>query len=480
MASARITYWYLQAFWKKYKKIVLSSVILGVIIVWLFPALMQLIPTRRNVQYIGRVGLYTFLELPQDIQEKMSMGLTGLNEQGLPIPLLAQRWTMEEDGKAFRFLLKDDLRWQDGKPLTAEDINYNFTDVQTVVTDTSILFRLQDAYAPFPTVVAQPLFRQEQRRRFHFFRQNEVIGLGEYEVLKITYRNGFVDQLVLENSSERLVYRFYPSEQEAVIAMRRGEVDSLEHLSSLQDFSQEELDLFRSSEEVNLHQFVAVFFNTTDPFLSKEVRQAFAYATHKPGPDDERLRALGPISPLSWAYNTTEEINPFSYDLAQAVELYRSVNPQQPLQLTLDAALSFLPQAQQIEQDWEALGQAAIAECQSSKLSAEEQALGCDRFGISVETSVIQDLQDFQAALIAREAPADPDQYSWWHSTQAGNISRYQNPRVDKLLEDARKETDQQKRKVLYFEFQKYLIEDVPAIFLYHLPEYGVARVNRI
>lgn len=482
MASARITYWYLQAFWKKYKKIVLASVVLGVFLVWLFPAIMQLMPTQREVKFIGRVGLYTFLELPDDIQQKMSVGLTGLNEQGQPIPMLAQRWTMEEEGKAFRFLLKEDLRWQDGRPFTAEDVNYNFTDVQTVVTDNSILFRLQDAYAPFPTVVSQPLFRQEQRTRFRFFKQNMVIGLGEYEVLNLKYQNTFVDELVLENDSERLIYRFYPSEQEAVTAMRRGEVDSLEHLSSLQDFTPEELESFEEEEQVNLYQFVGVFFNTTDPFLSKEVRQALAYATHKPGPADPRLRALGPISPVSWAYNSTEEINSFSFDMNEAVELYREVSPQTPLELTLDSALAFLPEAQKIEQDWEELGRAAIADCEarraSGDLPSEERELNCDRFGISVSTRVIQDLQDFQAALIAREAPADPDQYSWWHSTQAGNISRYQNPRVDKLLEDARKETDQQKRKVLYFEFQRYLVEDVPVIFLYHLPEYSVARKN--
>lgn len=482
MASARITYWYLQAFWKKYKKIVLASVILGVFLVWLFPALIQLMPSRRNVQFIGRVGLYTFLELPDDIQEKMSVGLTGLNEQGQPVPMLAQRWTMEEDGKAFRFLLKENLRWQDGRPFTAEDVNYNFTDVQTVVTDNSILFRLQDAYAPFPTVVSQPLFRQEQRTRFRFFRQNAVIGLGEYEVLNLKYQNAYVKELVLENDTERLIYRFYPSEQEAAIAMRRGEVDSLEHLSSLQDFTEAELESFEESEKVNLNQFVGVFFNTTDPFLSKEVRQALNYATHKPEASDSRLRALGPIAPISWAYNSTEEINPFGFNMNQAVELYREVSPQTALELNLDSALAFLPEAQQIEQDWEALGQAAIADCEarraSGDLSSEERDLPCDRYAINITTRVLQDLQDLQAALIAREVPADPDQYGWWHSTQATNISRYQNPRVDKLLEDARKETDQQKRKVLYFEFQRYLVEDVPVIFMYHLPEYSVARKN--
>ncbi len=90
----------------------------------------------------------------------------------------------------------------------------------------------------------------------------------------------------------------------------------------------------------------------------------------------------------------------------------------------------------------------------------------------------MRDLQDVQAVLLSREVPADPDQYTWWHSNQSANISNYQNPRVDKLLEDARKETDQQRRKVMYLEFQRYLVEDVPAMFLYYVTEHDVDRKN--
>jgi peptide/nickel transport system substrate-binding protein len=473
MPSLRVTLWYAEAFWHKYKRVIIASILFGAVLVWLFPTLIRLVPQQQKTRFIGRVGLYTWLEIPHDIQGKVSAGLTELDATGQPVPVLAERWTVEEDGRAFRFLLKEDLKWQDGKPFLPEDVNYNFTDVQTVATENTILFRLKDAYAPFPVVVSQPLFRTVRKTRLGFLHENQIIGLGEYRVTSLKYQGVYISQLVLENSRERLVYRFYPSEEEALIAFRLGKVDTLEEFTSVSDLAPDEFSLYKVQDGVNLRQYVALFFNTADPSLSKEMRQALHYATHKPGPDDPKLRALSPIPATSWAYNSTEEIDPFTYDLDKAVEVYKTVNPPQPLKITIDASVSLLDEAQGVAEDWRQLGLAAKASCE---VNPSDDEAGCDRYLIEPQIRALRDLQDFQAALVAREAPADPDQYSWWHSTQTSNISRYQNPRVDKFLEDGRKETNQQKRKLVYFEFQRYLVEDVPAMFMYYLPEYTISR----
>ena len=84
---------------------------------------------------------------------------------------------------------------------------------------------------------------------------------------------------------------------------------------------------------------------------------------------------------------------------------------------------------------------------------------------------------DYDAFLATVDIPKDPDQYSLWHSTQATtNISKYKNPRIDKLLEDGRTELDQDTRKKIYLDFQRFLVEDVPAIFLYHPIFYTISR----
>lgn len=479
MLSWRASLWYVQSFWNKYRRSLLIGVGLGIAIVWLFPRLVVLLPQPKNTQYIARVGLFSWADLPVDIQQKMSAGLTSVNETGEPRAVLAERWTVEENGRVFRFLLKEDLRWQDGKPLTPDDVKYTFSDVQTVWTENEVVFRLEDAYAPFPVVVSQPLYRQVQERRWGFVRATRLVGLGEYRVVQVNYNGPYVRQLTIENDRERLIYRFYTSEPEALTAYRLGQVDRIEQLTLRPEEEEKQPWLNELTESINPQQFVAVFFNTSNPNLSREVRQALNYALNKPGPTDERLRALSPIAPTSWAYNATTEVNDFMYNTERALELWERVNPQGPLELNLDTSLALLPEAQQVANDWIAFGDLAAQQCIDGEIGEDnETPEQCERFKVRANVRVARDFGEFDALLIAREVPPDPDQYSWWHSDQAGNISRYQNPRIDKLLEDARTETDQQRRKLMYFEFQRYLVEDVPAIFLYHLPEFTVVRKN--
>jgi peptide/nickel transport system substrate-binding protein len=75
------------------------------------------------------------------------------------------------------------------------------------------------------------------------------------------------------------------------------------------------------------------------------------------------------------------------------------------------------------------------------------------------------------------DTPEDPDQYSIWHSTQkATNITHYENPRIDKLLEDGRSQINTEERKKTYLDFQRFLVEDAPAAFLFYPDTYSISR----
>ena len=82
----------------------------------------------------------------------------------------------------------------------------------------------------------------------------------------------------------------------------------------------------------------------------------------------------------------------------------------------------------------------------------------------------------FQIYLGDFNVPRDPDQYSLWHSNQVNNITRFKNLRIDKLLEDGRRNVDLTDRLQIYTDFQKYLIDESPAAFLYFPITYTFKR----
>ena len=65
-----------------------------------------------------------FISDASDVQLLLQLyaGLTRLDENGEPYPSLAESWTVSEDGRTYRFRLRDGLLFSDGSHLTAEDV----------------------------------------------------------------------------------------------------------------------------------------------------------------------------------------------------------------------------------------------------------------------------------------------------------------------------------------------------------------------
>lgn len=65
-----------------------------------------------------------FITDAADVQLLLQLyaGLTRLDENGEPYPSLAESWTVSDDGRTYRFRLREGLRFSDGSDLTAEDV----------------------------------------------------------------------------------------------------------------------------------------------------------------------------------------------------------------------------------------------------------------------------------------------------------------------------------------------------------------------
>src|SRR5688572_30660904 len=60
----------------------------------------------------------------RDIASLVYSGLTRIDEYGQPVPDLAERWDVSEDGLTYTFTLRSDVKWHDGEPFTANDVAF--------------------------------------------------------------------------------------------------------------------------------------------------------------------------------------------------------------------------------------------------------------------------------------------------------------------------------------------------------------------
>ncbi len=89
----------------------------------------------------------------------------------------------------------------------------------------------------------------------------------------------------------------------------------------------------------------------------------------------------------------------------------------------------------------------------------------------SIKQEIIKE-RKYQALLFGQVLGIVPDPFPFWHSSQkiypGLNLSGYNNKKVDKLLEQARTENDQQIVAEKFQEAEEYLLENVPAVFLFN------------
>ncbi|MBI2007571.1 MAG: hypothetical protein HYS83_02665 [Candidatus Blackburnbacteria bacterium] len=444
----QIRYWtqLLRVFFWKFKGILGLSALAGILLLFFLTKTQELFPQLGRSEAIGIVGRFSTEDLPLSIQYEISRGLTRVDERGNVLPGLAQSWYSEEEGRVWIFKLGESF-WQDGKRVVAPDISYKFSDVAYQVEgEGSIKFTLKDPFSPFPAVVSRPVFKRG------------FLGAGEWKAGKLSLTGGrFIQQieLVSTKSGKMKVYRFYPTEEAARLAFKLGEVNRLNEIIDPRDLR----DWKNSKAEALSHKdrYVGVFINTQDPFLSdKSLRQALAYAIDKDNFSEER--AISPISPFSWAFNP--QVKQYPYNPAKARELIKTLPEDQRTNLAINLVTtpSLLSMADKIKTDWETVG-------------------------VKTHLQVVNTPpEDFQTLLAIQAIPPDPDQYGFWHSTQAQtNITRFRNTkesqRIDKLLEDGRRTLDKEERKKIYVDFQRFLLEESPVIFLFHPVSYTITRL---
>lgn len=437
----RFLYWFLKDLFKRYRKSLIIGFGVGLLATIIIGRLTPIViaSITKPIERIGIVGEIRPESLPLSIQSQISYGLTRLAPDGSLLPGIAASWSYEQEGKEIVFILSD-LSWHNGEQLKASDINYNIEGVTfQAINSNTLKAILPEPYSPFLTVVSKPVFRVG------------LVGIGDYKVSTLKLKGDQIETLkltpVVNTKLPEKEYIVYRTENQALYAYKRGDIDSIEELSNIESINNWGNIII--SENPNFARVIAIYFNMSDQLMNeKQFRQGLAYAL----PKINEEQANSPIPKNSWAYSNA--VRTYTYDEAQAKKLFDTIKlPDDFSGITLTTFPQYVTVAQQIANQWTSLGITTTVKVENS-----------------IENS-------FQILLSAQDLPPDPDQYPFWHSKQeATNITNYVNVRVDKLLEDGRREMDQEKRKKLYADFQKYLMEDLPVIFLYHPKTYTVSR----
>ncbi len=266
-------------------------------------------------------------------------GLTRLDKKQQAVPLLADSWSVSEDGLVWNFHLRDGVKWQDGQPFTAEDVEFTVQTLQNPGIDSvykPLLLNVATCAAVdsrnFRMVLAKPNSFMPEMMTFpilpkHQFKQKDVlsaskdfkpIGTGPYQFTayldnkKITLEanknwwklnsgeNGAGDGMYIE----KININVFNSADDALGGLQTGEVDVMKIESADLAKYRGRTDLIMKKYTSRDFEFMA--FNLQNVIMADySVRKAISLAIDK----DELVRTLLPgeaepadlpVLPESW------------------------------------------------------------------------------------------------------------------------------------------------------------------------------------
>jgi peptide/nickel transport system substrate-binding protein len=450
-----------------------------------------------NPMYITRS------HVDRDLYALIYKRFVDLGEDGEPIASIAKEWEQESELE-YLFKIQEDFFWHDGRPLTADDIVWNFevaialaqeydedtygTALEAVeiekVSDYEVRFILEEKNATFWEAISVyiiPMHPYENVSLRNFGQTKEVanpIGCGVYRVGAIT--DGGISLVSEEANIREYKYLFFNNYDSLNLAIKNDKLDIVSHVDIEKIENLDEYPFLSSQEIVLNNRHKLIYFNTRrEKFEDNPIRQALSYLVDK----DKLLEnskisgvvSKGPISPTSWALS--EDLEYYTYNPEEAEELLESLGytREGDYYITEDERiLSF--ELKYLENDTnERLAETLEELLREEGVFLQLRPLSYEQF--SRETLPTR---NFELLLNEVEITVDPDQYNLWHSLRVDhpylNISGYKYSRVDILLERARTTLNKRDRIEDYHLFQRYLVNDAPVIFLYHPKEYFIIK----
>jgi len=309
-------------------------------------------------------------DVDADISRLIFSGLLRYDRELQLAPDLASHWEKTEDQKTYTFTLKENIKWHDGRPLTADDVVFTFQSLKDPdfkspllisfrgveiekVNDLTVKFILPEAYPSFLEVLTAGILPEHIWGEIPPINANlteynlKPIGSGPWKFKSLTKDQlGNIKSYTLTPASdyygpkpylEKIILKFYPNFETAISALKNNSVEGISFLPK------ELKNQLNGQKNLNYHsfylpQYTAVFFNQKENEILKDkaVRKALALSIDKSKILSEALQLEGeiingPILPIFIEQPPDKKIN---FDSSQANSVleeagWKKISPQE-------------------------------------------------------------------------------------------------------------------------------------------------------
>jgi len=295
-------------------------------------------------------------DVDRDLVEVLFSGLMKYSPEGELIPDLVEEYRVLEEGKVYEFYLKENILWEDGKPLTVDDIIFTIQTIQNPdfksplrvswlgieiekISDKVLRFKLKKPSIVFlenctVKIIPKHIWKSISPQNFPLaFYNLNPIGSGPYKLEELSQDDqGKIISLELVTNSEyfgrgpnipKINFYFFDTEKDLIENYQRATIKGFA-LTSIENLANSDLDF--NIYSFSLPRYFALFFNLEESKILEEekVRKALNYATNKKELVKEILYEKGgvvhsPILPEIYGFNMPSEV--YQFDLEKAKEL---------------------------------------------------------------------------------------------------------------------------------------------------------------
>jgi peptide/nickel transport system substrate-binding protein len=424
-------------------------------------------PTTNTAAVIDRV-----------LYNNVYQGLVRVNRNGEVVPSLARDWEVSNDGVLYRFHLKEGVRFHDGSKFTAEDVIFSLNRArggEVSVPNPEYFEPIKEVRSPNPFTVEILLSRPSSSFLFNLARGDSVIlpkgvsepatrpvGTGPFEF--VDWKRG--SSVTLERFEgyyeeklpylDRVVFKFIGDPSTRIAGLRSGGIDAIAYLNSPENALKiKESSSLKVLEGVTTWEVILSMNNARKPFSNPLVRKAINYAIDRDEVIEGATFGFGkPIgslmSPSNPNYLDLAWLYPHNTDKAKELLKQAGYSDGFEAKLTLPSNYDLSLRS----------GKIVANQLEEVGIQLEIQKISWAQWleqvfkNAGYDLTVIGHAEAFDISIYA-----NPDYYF-----------RYDNQRLQEVLNRAEREMNYSRRAKLYAVAQWIIAEDVPSAFLFSAP----------